>query len=439
MTRNSLPHIQTRLDIISAAPNVPHGTHKKEASSDSSNREGPSVDANNGRDNQAVHQHSGVFSPPETTFGLETPQVTSPEVTSPDTSMIAVHGSVLGSPFPPGMSRGKHGRYPFSDWEYSAVAQRKEVGIINAASTNPTDAIPEHDAEVEVSETPKDFCPAYNDRIIAIDFDDVCTQNMLAMIAEHNAEYGTDLTLGDLETYVFWQNRGWGSPADVARKVKTLNRLLPKTAPIPGFAAALRTLHSFGHPIHIVTSRPESDREAVAEWLEQEGITIGLGPEDVIAAAWFTGTYSSAYPEIGGKGDTESAIERENVLNDTLKDIWKEGVGKGKGGLGKLKVLRCINAALFVDDHYGNLEPITKAEPPIPCLLFGTYGWNRSRSGLASPVELMDYDERTSSGLAFPFEEIMTGKDHGLHRTETWNDVIKWVKEWDRKAMDAVC
>lgn len=226
---------------------------------------------------------------------------------------------------------------------------------------------------------------------------------------------------------------------DVARKVKILNQLPPKTAPIPGFAAALRTLHSFGHPIHIVTSRPESDREAVAEWLEQEGITIGLGPEDVIAAAWFTGTYSSAYPEIGEKGDTESAIERENVLNDKLKDIWKEGVGKGKGGLGKLKVLRRINAALFIDDHHGNLEPIVKAEPPIPCLLFGAYGWNRSRSGLTSPVELMDYDERMSRGLAFPFEEIMTGKDHGLHRTKTWSDVIKWVKEWDREAMDVVC
>lgn len=93
------------------------------------------------------------------------------------------------------------------------------------------------------------------------------------------------MTLDDLETYVFWQNRGWGSPADVARKVQTLNQLLPKAAPIPGFAAALRTLHSFGHPIHIVTSRPESDRETVTEWLEQQGITIGLGPEDVIAAA----------------------------------------------------------------------------------------------------------------------------------------------------------
>lgn len=226
---------------------------------------------------------------------------------------------------------------------------------------------------------------------------------------------------------------------DVARKVKTLNQLLPKTAPIPGFPAALRTLHSFGHPIHIVTSRPESDREAVTEWLEQQGITIGLSSEDVIAAAWFPGTYSSAYPEIGKKGETECAIARENVLNDKLKDIWKEGVGKGKGSLGKLEVLRCINAALFIDDHYGNLEPIVKAEPPIPCLLFGIYGWNRSHNGLTSPVELMDYDQRMSRRLAFPFAEIMTGKDHKLHRTETWDDVIRWVKEWDREAAESVC
>nr|KIR50221.1 hypothetical protein I312_00152 [Cryptococcus bacillisporus CA1280] len=274
-----------------------------------------------------------------------------------------------------------------------------------------------------MSEASNDLSPVHNDRIIAIDFDDVCTQNILVMITEHNAEYGTDLTLDDHETYVFWQNRGWGSPA----------------APIPGFVAALPTRHSFGHPIHIVTSRPESDRKNVTEWLQQQGIIIGLGPEDVIAAAWFTGTYSSAYPEIGKKGDTESAIEREDVLNDKLKDIWREGVGKGKNGLGKLKVLRRINAALFIGDHYGNLEPIVQAEPPIPCLLFGIYGWNRSRNGLTSPVELMDYDQRTSRGLAFPFEEIMTGKDHKHHRTETWDDVIRWVKEWDREAVDSVC
>lgn len=127
------------------------------------------------------------------------------------------------------------------------------------------------------------------------------------------------------------------------------------------------------------------------------------------------------------------------MLTDKLKDIWREGAGKGKGGLGKLKVLRRIKAALFIDDHYGNLEPIVQAEPPIPCLLFGIYGWNRSRNGLTSPVELMDYDQRTPRGLAFPFEEIMTGKDHKLRWTETWDDVIRWVKEWDREAVDSVC
>lgn len=89
----------------------------------------------------------------------------------------------------------------------------------------------------------------------------------------------------------------------------------------------------------------------------------------MIAAAWFTGTYSSAYPEIGKKGDTESAIEREDVLNDRLKDIWRQGVGKGKGGLGKLKVLRRIDAILFIGHHYGNLEPIVQAEAdPLPLI-----------------------------------------------------------------------
>jgi hypothetical protein len=33
-----------------------------------------------------------------------------------------------------------------------------------------------------------------DNRVIALDFDDVCCQNVLAMCLEHNAVYGTDLT-----------------------------------------------------------------------------------------------------------------------------------------------------------------------------------------------------------------------------------------------------
>lgn len=92
-------------------------------------------------------------------------------------------------------------------------------------------------------------------------------------------------------------------------------------------------------------------------------------------------------------------------------------------------MLRAINASLFIDDHHGNLEPIIHADPPVPCLLFGKYPWNRSRSGVSSPVELMSYDERILAGLDLQLEAI-TECDK-LARAETWEDVVGWVKKWD--------
>ncbi|WWD17320.1 hypothetical protein CI109_101760 [Kwoniella shandongensis] len=414
-------------------------------------------------DNDATPSPSTALSPPASAFGrgagvgvgggggTETPPLVSPAY-----SMMVNHGSVFGGfgaavaaggfPFPKGMlNRHDQGRLSANLWErVGAHAHIHHGGLVS-----PHEVIHEHDAEegqkadsVEyadenrgINETDhvgdseakagedeevkmsNDQPAVHNERVIAIDFDDVCTQNMLAIITEHNEQYGTDLTLDDLETYVFWQNRGWGSPADVSRKVKTLNQILHKTLPVPGFASALRLLHSFGHPIHIVTSRPESDRQA-----------------DVIAAAWFTGSYVSAYPNLEEKGDTEEAKQREKELNERLKALWKEGADKGKSGLAKLEILRKINASLFIDDHHGNIEPIINAQPPIPCLLFGTYGWNKASSGLSSPIAMMDYDQRMQFGLPLPFEEIPEGKDHGLHRTKGWEEVIRWVKEWDREA-----
>ncbi|WRT66348.1 uncharacterized protein IL334_003303 [Kwoniella shivajii] len=347
-----------------------------------------------------------AFSPAATSTGNgnDTPLITS---TSADPSIIAVHGSVMTN-FP--MPRGKH--EGLTDWD-------KEMP--------------------QTWEKEKEVCkekPVYkNDRLIAIDFDDVCSQNMATLIREHNAKFGTDLTVDDLQTYVFWQNRGWGTPAEVARKVQTLNNLLPLTSPIPGFADALRTLHGLGHPIHIVTSRPESDRQGMIDWLIQEGITIGDKPEDVIVQAHFTGTYGEVNRPIEDKGDDD---DFENELNERLKALWRDGVGKGKGGLGKLKILRELSASLFIDDHHGNLEPIINASPPIPCLLFGEYGWNKSRSGLTSPVELMDYNQRMLAGLPLPFEEIQLGREQGVFRVRNWDETIEWVKEWDREAVEVV-
>lgn len=108
-----------------------------------------------------------------------------------------------------------------------------------------------------------------------------------------------------------------------------LDRGLSKKIPIPGFADALHTLHALGHPLHLVTSRPESHRGVVTDWLAQQGITIGIGDEDVIAGVWLTGPLLT-----DEKVDAASSINQQNV-----RPIGAciSGPGNGKNGNDKLK------------------------------------------------------------------------------------------------------
>lgn len=54
------------------------------------------------------------------------------------------------------------------------------------------------------------------------------------------------------------------------------------------------------------------------------------------------------------------------------------------------------------------------------------------RSGADTPADLMSHAERIKAGVRLPKEEIEMVD--GLERTERWDDVIKWVKAWDRAA-----
>jgi len=54
------------------------------------------------------------------------------------------------------------------------------------------------------------------------------------------------------------------------------------------------------------------------------------------------------------------------------------------------------------------------------------------RSGADTTAELMSHAERIKAGVQLPREEIEMVD--GLERTEGWDDVIKWVKAWDRAA-----
>lgn len=135
---------------------------------------------------------------------------------------------------------------------------------------------------------------------------------------------------------------GWiaEASAETARKMKGMDGLLPQTAPVPGFVEGLKALHAMGHPIHVVTARAKTSEPDILNWLAELGVTVGVGENDVIAALWFTDSYGSSKPPIPEKGETPSAIEREDQLNEELRAIWKDGIGSGKGGKSKLKAGR---------------------------------------------------------------------------------------------------
>jgi hypothetical protein len=205
--------------------------------------------------------------------------------------------------------------------------------------------------------------------------------------------------------------------SETRKKQEAIGPVLHKTEPVSGSAAALRDLRALGHSLHIVTARPEFTRPWVYEWLGRYDITVGSEETDVIAAIWYTSAFA-------GMNETkaESTEEGEEKSEAQLEEAYKQSVGEGRGRKKKLKVrpptshlrhvhtdvqiLQSIGASLFIDDHYGNLEPAIQAIPQIPCLLFGKYGWNAYHSGAETPAELMSYDERIEQGLELPKRDI---------------------------------
>jgi hypothetical protein len=126
---------------------------------------------------------------------------------------------------------------------------------------------------------------------------------------------------------------------EVEQKKKHLEFILPKTVPVPGFAAALRKLHALGHPLHIVTARPEDCRAQVIGWLAEHGIGVGFGDNDIVAAVWFT--HGFALPNAvddAAKATDDERKKSDEALNAELQEMFKQSVGQGSSGKKKLKV-----------------------------------------------------------------------------------------------------
>jgi hypothetical protein len=131
--------------------------------------------------------------------------------------------------------------------------------------------------------------------------------------------------------------------AEVEQKKKHLEFILPKTVPVPGFAAALRKLHGLGHPLHIITARPEDCRAQVIGWLAEHGIGVGFGDNDIVAAVWFT--HGFALPTSTGdeaKATDDEKRKSDEALNAELQEMFKQSVGQGSSGKKKLKASLAI-------------------------------------------------------------------------------------------------
>ena len=130
---------------------------------------------------------------------------------------------------------------------------------------------------------------------------------------------------------------------EVEQKKKLLEFILPKTVPVPGFAAALRKLHALGHPLHIITARPEDCRAQVIGWLAEHGIGVGFGDNDIVAAVWFT--HGFALPtaaEDAAEVTEKDKSKSDEALNAELQEMFKQSVGQGSSGKKKLKASLAI-------------------------------------------------------------------------------------------------
>lgn len=113
--------------------------------------------------------------------------------------------------------------------------------------------------------------------------------------------------------------------------------LLTRTDPLSGLKPALRKLHELGHKLYVVTARGKAGEASVKTWLDDKGITVGTGPDDLITSLYFAGSWQSA-DDLAKAQKVEAPTMTPTVTNQTLLEAYKASVQSGKGALTKLEV-----------------------------------------------------------------------------------------------------
>ena len=92
-----------------------------------------------------------------------------------------------------------------------------------------------------------------------------------------------------------------------------------------------------------------------------------------------------------------------------------------------------INAKVLIDDSAENAFKTAMHLHPITVLLFGNYNWNRRRAKIGSEFQELSHEEknRRENGRKWWKDDEFELPQPGLriHRTETWDAVVDWVRQ----------
>ncbi|EIW67034.1 hypothetical protein TREMEDRAFT_34170 [Tremella mesenterica DSM 1558] len=256
---------------------------------------------------------------------------------------------------------------------------------------------------------------------IAVDMDDVLSQTNATIVEMHNAFYDVQppITLDDFKKYLYWNNRGWGTPQETIRMVKELEAagLYARSLPVKGAKEGLERLKEMGYRLVIITARDEAQREGTEDWLAEH-------LPDIFDEMHFTGAFTHLAPT---REEHEGHAAHKAVVSHKKRT--------------KAEVVHQTGALFLIDDSAENAADAAGANPPVQVLLFGDYPWNsvvwpsKSEKG----VEELTYVEREERGLQEEFEkkrlkaiEIGWTPD-GVERVKDWKEVVNWVKEWEKR------
>lgn len=88
-----------------------------------------------------------------------------------------------------------------------------------------------------------------------------------------------------------------------------------------------------------------------------------------------------------------------------------------------------MGAKLLIDDSLENVVSCAKADPPIQCVLFGDYQWNKRESRLERPEDHLGYNVRLEfeHGREWWKDEVAEVPE-GVTRLFDWPSVVQFVK-----------